>query len=293
MNRRVFYFLTAGVTYLLALTMVGGRRERPRAGPGSASFSHHDQRSSLTRAGAGLDGAGGLRRRGDVPDLSRGSVLQGHEARVGVQRAHTGGHARLRELPRPRPEARRERRSRADQQLQARSAPEASDDVHDVPQPRRRTRCGTAASTISGTSAARPATACTRRRAPSQLKAETVTEQCATCHRNVDEQAAPLQPHAGAGGRADVLVVPQRARQHERQAAARRARRSTRAAPAVTPTSADRICGSTRRSVRAASRVTTRTGRTTIGCWSASCRFSASAVTSRRAIPRRSMTGSC
>ena len=33
------------------------------------------------------------------------------------------------------------------------------------------------------------------------------------------QQAAPLQPHAGARGRDDLRVVPQRARQHERQAA--------------------------------------------------------------------------
>ena len=51
---------------------------------------------------------------------------------------------------------------------------------------------------------------------PSQLKARTVMEQCATCHRRRHQQAAPVQPHAGAGRGDDVLVVPQRAWQHQR-----------------------------------------------------------------------------
>ena len=226
-----------------------------------------------------------------MPDVPRGTGLQDHRPRSGLQCTHAGGHARLRELPRPGQGARRKRRCVADSPLQqdvgGRSRARPARRVTTV----RRTRSGRAVSTISGTSAARPATASTRRRGRRSSRPRTRRTLCSTLPPERHQQDAPLQPHAGARRGDELRVVPQRARQHERQAAARPARRSTRAARAVTPTSADRICGSTRRSARAAPRATTRTGPTTTGCSSASSRSSASAVTSPHATLRRSTTG--
>ena len=87
------------------------------------------------------------------------------------------------------------------------------------------------------------------------------------------QQAAALQSHAGARGQDDLLVLPQRAWLDERQAAPRRAPRWIRAAPAATPRSAARSCGSTRRWSTAARPATTRTAATTIACSSAKLPF--------------------
>ena len=82
----------------------------------------------------------------------------------------------------------------------------------------RRTRYGTAASTISATSLARRVTASTLRRAiAAQSQDRDGPVRHVSPQRN--EQAVSVQPHAGAGGHADLRVVPQRAREHERQAA--------------------------------------------------------------------------
>ena len=153
-----------------------------------------------------------------MPGLPR-PVLQRNRARSRLQRAHAGGQPGLRELPRPWQEARGERRPGAHQELHgrwrrrrsARPAPRATTG--------RRTRSGTAASTISGTSAASTCHSVHAPKGDPQLKAQTPDGALQHVSPQRRQQAVPLQPHAGAGRRADVLVVPQRARQHQRQAA--------------------------------------------------------------------------
>ena len=90
MNRRMFYFLTAVLTHLLALTMVAAAGKDGEAiATQSLRPAEPAVRVALTAA-PGCDGPGRHRicRRGDMPRLSRRSGLQGHAARSFVQRAH-------------------------------------------------------------------------------------------------------------------------------------------------------------------------------------------------------------
>ena len=108
----------------------------------------------------------------------------------------------LRELPRPRQGARRERRPDLIQKLHARWRRRRRARPARRATTARRTRCGTAASTISGTSRC---TTCHSVHAPKgPTAAQGAEPDGAVRHVSPQrhQQAAPLQPHAGAEGRA-------------------------------------------------------------------------------------------
>ena len=96
--------------------------------------------------------------------------------------------------------------------------------------------------------------------------------------------------HAGVGRKDGVHVVPQPARLDQRASSCGWATGSMRAASRATRTSGARSCSSTRPAARAASAATTRTARTITRCLSRGRRCCVSAVTSARAIRRRSTT---
>jgi hypothetical protein len=221
MNRRVFYSSRRALPILLALTMAAAAAERPRAGPGrsaSVQSSRTDARVSLAMA-QGSARAGGLRRRGDVPHVSFGPILQRDATREYVRGAYACRHARLRELPRSRPEACRKRDPSLIRNFKSTPPSEGERRLHDVPQPCVACAVGRQSARSAATSAVRPCHSVHAPKGPSQLKAKSVTDQCASCHRNVTTRRIGSTICRSERGATDLRVVPQRPWQHERQAA--------------------------------------------------------------------------
>jgi DmsE family decaheme c-type cytochrome len=185
MNRRVFYFLTGGVTYLLALTMAAAAGNDPVRAPGAPHRSVIATNVQVSPALA----QGSTAQAGYVgeatcltchQDQSYAGTRHGHafEARTpaatrgceschgpGQKHAESGDPALIRSFNR----------------LSASEASDACTTCHNrashalwdgSPHDQRNISCTTCHSVHAP-------------KGPSQLKAKTVTDQCATCHRNV------------------------------------------------------------------------------------------------------------
>ena len=157
--------------------------------------------------------------------------------------------------------------------------------------PRDRTPCGMAARTTPAISPARPATACMRRsRSRGQLKADTQTALCQTCHQ---QQVAKLRRASHmpvTEGKMECSSCHNPHGTAQRQAAQGGELAERACISCHTEKRAGRSCTSTRRSATTARPATTRTGRHTTACWSSGHRCSANAATSTRGTLRRCTT---